>query len=117
MSRVVLLSYTPDVERACAAAMRSCYSIHPAFDLYTNTNTSGSGRVLEGEKTFDDERVGYFLKKSLELGHEDILEHGSLTFALYGLSDSTLDELQSFRFAHLLRGNRKLGKIFKENGW
>ena len=115
MSRVVLLSYTPDVERACAAAMRSCYSIHPAFDVYTNTPESG--KALADEKTFDDERVGHFIRKSLELGHEDILEHGSLTFALYGFGDSTLDELQSFRFAHLLRANRKLGKTLKENGW
>ena len=75
--QVQLLSYEPDLERVCAAAMRSCYSPHPGYELFTYT---GEGKTLEGEKVFDQERVAGLLKRALELGHYDILEHNSITW-------------------------------------
>jgi hypothetical protein len=57
--------------------MRSCYSPHPGYQLFTHTTPD---EVLEGEKVFDQERVGGLLKRALELGHYDILEHNSITW-------------------------------------
>ena len=75
--RVRLVSYEPDLERVCAAAMRSCYSPHPGYELFTHTSED---KVLDGEKIFDAERIGGLLKRALELGHYDILEHNSITW-------------------------------------
>src|SRR5437016_14560248 len=75
--RVRLVGYEPDLERVCAAAMRSCYSPHPGYELFTHTSQD---KVLDGEKIFDAERIGGLLKRALELGHYDILEHNSITW-------------------------------------
>jgi hypothetical protein len=75
--RVRLVGFEPDLERVCAAAMRSCYSPHPGYELFTHTSQN---KVLDGEKIFDDERIGGLLKRALELGHYDILEHNSITW-------------------------------------
>src|SRR5256712_13304378 len=56
--------------------MRSCYSPHPGYELFTHTSQD---KVLDGEKIFDAERIGGLLKRALELGHYDILEHNSIT--------------------------------------
>ena len=82
-TRVYLFSYDADIERVCAAAMRSCYSPHAGYSLYTYT---GNPQVLEGEKAFDNERVQNLLRKSLDLGHLDILEHGLFTFDIQSMS-------------------------------
>ncbi len=75
--RVQLVGFEPDLERVCAAAMRSCYSPHPGYELFTYTSPD---KALEGEKVFDQERISGLLKRSLELGHYDILEHNSITW-------------------------------------
>jgi len=62
--RVRLVGYEPDLERVCAAAMRSCYSPHPGYELFTHTSQD---KVLDGEKIFDTERIGGLLKRALEL--------------------------------------------------
>src|SRR2546421_131099 len=67
--RVRLVGYEPDLERVCAAAMRSCYSPHPGYKLFTNTSQDN---VLDGEKIFDAERIGGLLKRALELGQYEI---------------------------------------------
>jgi len=94
-SRVRLLSYEPDIERVCAAAMRSCYSPHPGYELFTYT---GTGRVLEGERVFDQERVAGLLKRALELGHYDILEHNSITWLADAEEAEILTLLNSSKF-------------------
>src|SRR5438094_8679148 len=75
--RVRLVGYEPDLERVCAAAMRSCYSPHPGYQLFAHTSPD---KALEGEKVFDEERITGLLRRSLELGHYDILEHNSITW-------------------------------------
>lgn len=93
--RVQLVSYEPDLERVCAAAMRSCYSPYPGYELFTYT---GTNKVLEGEKAFDQERVAGLLKRALELGHYDILEHNSITWLAEAQENEVLSLLNSSKF-------------------
>ncbi|MEM2883060.1 MAG: FAD-dependent thymidylate synthase [Nitrososphaerales archaeon] len=116
MARVILFSYTPDLERVCAAAMRSCYSPHPAYAIYTNTPDTGS--ILEGEKTFfDDERVRYFIRKAKEMGHMDVLEHGSLTYDLQGVSRTLTHQLVRHRLASFSQQSQRYVKITRSFGY
>ena len=75
--------------------MRSCYSPHPGYELFTHTTP---GRVLEGEKIFDQERVGGLLKRALELGHYDILEHNSITWLAEAEEKDILSLLDASKF-------------------
>ncbi len=94
------------MERVCAAAMRSCYSPHPGYELFTHTSPD---KVLEGEKVFDQERIGGLLKRALELGHYDILEHNSLTWLAETEEKDILALLDSSKFFETSRLN--------ENRW
>jgi hypothetical protein len=93
--RVRLVAYEPDLERVCAAAMRSCYSPHPGYELFTHTS---SDKVLDGEKIFDAERIGGLLKRALELGHYDILEHNSITWLVEAEEKEILFLMESSKF-------------------
>jgi len=93
--RVHLVAYEPDLERVCAAAMRSCYSPHPGYELFTHTNPD---RTLEGEKVFDSERISGLLRRALELGHYDILEHNSITWLAEAKEEEILSLLNSSKF-------------------
>lgn len=93
--RVQLVAYEPDLERVCAAAMRSCYSPHPGYELFAHT--SGE-KALEGERIFDAERIGGLLKRALELGHYDILEHNSITWLAEADSKEILSLMESSKF-------------------
>src|SRR5947208_15663085 len=86
--RVRLVGYEPDLERVCAAAMRSCYSPHPGYQLFAHTSPD---KALEGEKVFDEARITGLLRRSLELGHYDILEHNSTTW----LAEASEQEIRS----------------------
>jgi hypothetical protein len=93
--RVRLVGYEPDLERVCAAAMRSCYSPHPGYELFTHTSEE---KVLDGEKVFDAERIGGLLKRALELGHYDILEHNSITWLVEADEKEILFLMESSKF-------------------
>ena len=93
--RVHLVGYEPDLERVCAAAMRSCYSPHPGYELFTHTSQD---KVLDGEKIFDAERIGGLLKRALELGHYDILEHNSITWLAEADEKEILFLVESSKF-------------------
>lgn len=115
-AKVILLSYNPDIERLCAAAMRSCYSPHSAYSLYSNTPKAG--KILEEEKTyFDDTRVTYFLRKAIELGHMDILEHGSLTYDIQGVSRALTHQLVRHRLASFSQQSQRYVKITRSFGY
>ena len=92
---VRLLSYEPDLERVCAAAMRSCYSPHPGYVLFNHTSQE---KLLEGERIFDAERIGGLLKRALELGHYDILEHNSITWLAEVDEREILSLMESSKF-------------------
>ena len=93
--RVQLVSFEPDLERVCAAAMRSCYSPHPGYQLFAYTSPD---KALEGEKVFDHERITGLLKRSLELGHYDILEHNSITWLVEAGEKDVLSLMNSSKF-------------------
>jgi thymidylate synthase (FAD) len=99
---VILFSYTPDLERVCAAAMRSCYSPHPAYSHY-----------LE----LDDERVRYFIRKAKEKGHLSVLEHGSLTYDIQGVSRTLTHQLVRHRLASFSQQSQRHVKITNGFGY
>lgn len=75
--------------------MRSCYSPHPGYQLFAYTSPD---KALEGEKVFDHERISGLLKRSLELGHYDILEHNSITWLVEADEKEILSLLNSSKF-------------------
>ncbi len=102
--RVRLVAYEPDLERVCAAAMRSCYSPHPGYQLFTHTDPNSP---LEGEKVFDQERISGLLKRALELGHYDILEHNSITWLAEADEKEILFLLDASKFFETSRVDEK----------
>ena len=101
---VQLLSFEPDLERVCAAAMRSCYSPHPGYELFAYTSPD---KALEGEKVFDHERISGLLRRSLELGHYDILEHNSITWLVEATEKDILSLMNSSKFFETSRVDEK----------
>jgi thymidylate synthase (FAD) len=114
-SRVVLFSYDPEMERVCAAAMRSCYSAHPSYDLYSYSSETSD--KLEGERPFDEERIKSLLQKALELEHLDILEHALLTFDLEHISRACTHQLVRHRLASFSQQSQRYVKITRSRGY
>ena len=85
-TEVFLVSYTPDLERLCASAMRSCYSEKPSHELYLSTD-------------FNDDQVKRMLRKAVEAGHLSVIEHASLTFSISGVSRVLTHQLVRHRLA------------------
>jgi hypothetical protein len=75
--------------------MRSCYSPHPGYDLFTHTSP---GKSLEGERVFDRERIGTLLTRALELRHYDILEHNSISWLIEAEEREILTLLETSKF-------------------
>ena len=82
--KVRLIACTPDPEKTCALAARTCYS---ALD--------GDGLC---EKV-DQEDQTAFLNGILASGHLSVLEHASFTFYCEGVSRSLLAQLPRHRIA------------------
>lgn len=91
---VVLFSYTQDLEKVCAAAMRSCNSPCPAFHIY-------KGELLgyEKEQELTADRIRDLLQRALRMRHMSVLEHGLLTFDLQNVSRSLTHQLVRHRIA------------------
>jgi thymidylate synthase (FAD) len=81
--RAVLLRYTPDPERAVAAAARVCYSPLSVTELEQELSEEDISRLLR------------FLQKA---GHTSTFEHASFTFGLEG-SRACLNQLVRHRIA------------------
>jgi thymidylate synthase (FAD) len=107
--KVVLFSYDPDMERVCAAAMRSCYSPHTSHDLYLYSDQKT--HALEDERPLNDQRIEALLQKALELEHLDILEHGLLTFDLQHVSRACTHQLVRHRLASFSQQSQRYVKI------
>lgn len=114
-SRVILFSYDPDMERVCAASMRSCYSAHPSYDLYMYS--SEKAHELEGERPLDDQRVRSLLRKALELDHLDIFEHALLTFDLQHVSRACTHQLVRHRLASFSQQSQRYVRITRSRGY
>lgn len=78
---VKLLACTPDADRVCAAAARSCYSDRPASEL---------------EETVDPAKT---LKHVVSMGHDSVIEHAVFTFSVEGVSRSLTHQLVRHRIA------------------
>jgi thymidylate synthase (FAD) len=113
-SKVILFSYDPDMERVCAAAMRSCYSPHTSYDLLAHTAETNTG--LEDEIPLDSQRVEALLQRALELEHLDILEHGLLTFDLQHVSRACTHQLVRHRLASFSQQSQRYVKITRSHG-
>lgn len=79
--KVTLLAHTPDAEKVCAAAARSCYSGMGASDLLDKA---------------DPER---FLMNVVSMGHESVIEHAVFTFSVEWVSRSLTHQLVRHRVA------------------
>ena len=82
--RVTLIAHTPDPEKTCALAARTCYSAMEYDDL----------RALVDEKDQAD-----FLRRIAASGHLSVLEHASFTFGVSGVSRALLAQLTRHRIA------------------
>ena len=109
-SQVVLLSYVPNVERVCAAAMRSCNSAHSSHTLY-------SQQALDGEPALDEGRTASLLQKALEMGHHSVLEHACFTFDLQSISRACSHQLVRHRLASYSQQSQRHVRITRGCGY
>jgi len=114
-SKVILFSYDPNMERVCAASMRSCYSAYPSYDLYSYSGDHAG--ELEGERPLEDQRVKSLLSKALELEHLDVLEHAQLTFDLQHVSRACTHQLVRHRLASFSQQSQRYVKITRSRGY
>ena len=114
-SNVILFSYDPEVERVCAASMRSCYSAHSSYDLFSLSDQKPA--LPDDEKPFDDQRIRSLLRKALELEHMDIFEHGQLTFDLEHASRACTHQLVRHRLASFSQQSQRYVRITRSRGY
>lgn len=84
MAKVTLLTYTPQPEKAVAAAAKLCYS------------PSTIAEISEG---LTEEKTASFVDMLSEIGHESPIEHASFTFGIEGVSRSFLAQITRHRLA------------------
>lgn len=91
---VKLLAYTPDADRVCAAAARSCYSEKP------------SGTLVETMKN-----PGKMLMGVVSMGHHSVIEHAVFTFSIEGVSRSLTHQLVRHRIASFSQQSQRYVSI------
>ena len=82
--KVSLIAHTPDPEKTCALAARTCYS---GLDMETLRS-----RV-------DEKDQADFLRRVVGSGHLSVLEHASFTFSIEGVSRALLAQVTRHRIA------------------
>ncbi len=82
--KVTLLTHTPDIQKTCALAARTCYSAMHTDELREWAEEKDTGAFLEGV---------------MSSGHLSVLEHASFTFLVEGVSRSLLAQLIRHRIA------------------
>ena len=82
--KVTLLAHTPDIEKLCALAARTCYS---------------AMHVEQLQAWAEEKDPAPFLESVLSSGHLSVLEHASFTFFVEGVSRSLLAQLTRHRIA------------------
>ncbi|MBE5783908.1 MAG: FAD-dependent thymidylate synthase, partial [Clostridiales bacterium] len=82
--QVSLIAHTPNPEKTCALAARTCYS----------------GEEMDAlQKLVAEKDQAAFLKRILASGHLSVLEHASFTFAIQGVSRTLLAQVTRHRIA------------------
>lgn len=84
MSKVYLLTHTPNPEHTVASAAKLCYSSSTISNLTENLT---------------DEKAASFVEMLSEIGHESPIEHASFTFGIEGVSRSLLAQITRHRMA------------------
>lgn len=79
---VELMAVTPDPERICAMAMRSCHTKDPAHKL-----------------EMDDDLIEKMIRAAKKVGHFSVLEHANFTFSIGGVSRALTHQLVRHRLA------------------
>ncbi len=82
--KVTLLTHTPDIQKVCAIAARTCYSAMHTDEL---------------QAWADGRDTSAFLENVMSSGHLSVLEHASFTFLVEGVSRSLLAQLTRHRIA------------------
>lgn len=82
--KVQLIAHTPDPEKTCALAARTCYS---ALDME------------ELQQQVAEKDQAEFLRKVIGSGHTSVLEHASFTFSIEGVSRALLAQVTRHRIA------------------
>ena len=98
--KVILLTHTPEIEKTCAMAARTCYSAMHGEEL---------------ERWAEDRDPSDFLKGVLSSGHLSVLEHASFTFFVEGVSRSLLAQLTRHRIASFSVQSQRY--VSMENGF
>lgn len=80
--KVTLLAHTPDADRICAAAARSCYSDKPSSTLVETMKNPAK-----------------MLANVVSMGHHSVIEHATFTFCIEGVSRSLTHQLVRHRIA------------------
>ena len=93
---VKLLAYTPNADRVCAAAARSCYSENP------------SGTLVETMKN-----PAKMLASVVAMGHHSVIEHAVFTFSIEGVSRSLTHQLVRHRIASYSQQSQRYVSINK----
>ena len=81
---VELLAHTPDPEKTCALAARTCYSGLEYDELKAQV---------------DEKDQAAFLRRIVASGHLSVLEHASFTFGVSGVSRALLAQITRHRIA------------------
>ncbi len=82
--QVTLVAHTPDPEKTCALAARTCYSAMEYDEL---------------QSLVDEKDQGAFLRRIVASGHLSVLEHASFTFFVSGVSRALLAQVTRHRIA------------------
>lgn len=84
--KVSVISHTDNIDKTIALAARTCYS---------NDETE----TIQGDLLDNPNKVYAIIKRCLLSGHLSVLEHGSITFSLEGVSRSLLAQITRHRIA------------------
>ena len=82
--QVTLLAHTPEPEKTCALAARTCYSAVEYDEL---------------KALVDEKDQAAFLRRIVASGHLSVLEHASFTFGVSGVSRALLAQITRHRIA------------------
>ncbi|MHB0914209.1 MAG: FAD-dependent thymidylate synthase [Thermoleophilia bacterium] len=99
---VTLLSFTPEPERAVAAAGRLCYSSSTAAQL---------------KEDMSDEEITRLIRLLIQSGHLSALEHASFTFGIDGISRACSHQLVRHRLASYSQQSQRYVHFYDDGGF
>jgi len=98
--KVILVTYTPNPDRTCAAAALSCQSNESCDELF---------------KKLTEEKTKQILKHTISKGHHSVIEHASFTFSVSGVSRSLTHQLVRHRIASYSQQSQRYVRLDNPN--